>query len=100
MIRRSSFQAERSINVLREQHRSPQSFGCRSRVSCMEKELWQLSGSDLGNGYSTGTFTPVDVFESVLSRIQKVNPSINAFVTIDEPGARRSAEESAKRWQT
>jgi aspartyl-tRNA(Asn)/glutamyl-tRNA(Gln) amidotransferase subunit A len=66
----------------------------------MEKELWQLPGSDLGNGYSTGKFTPVDVFESVFSRIQKVNPSINAFVTIDEQGARRAAAESARRWQT
>ena len=31
----------------------------------MAKELWQLSASELGNGYSTGDFTPVDVFESV-----------------------------------
>ena len=66
----------------------------------MEKELWQLPASDLGNGYSTGELTPVDVFESIFSRIEKVNPSINAFVTIDEEGARRSAEESARRWQT
>jgi aspartyl-tRNA(Asn)/glutamyl-tRNA(Gln) amidotransferase subunit A len=66
----------------------------------MAKELWRLPASDLGNSYSTGEFTPVDVFESVFSRIEKVNPSINAFVTIDERGARRSAEESAKRWQT
>src|ERR1700739_3691722 len=100
MIQRSSFQAALSTNVLREKHRSRQSFGSKSRVSRMEKELWQLPGSDLGHGYSTGKFTPVDVFESVFSRIQKVNPSINAFVTIDEQGARRSAEESARRWQT
>ena len=66
----------------------------------MAKELWQLPASELGNGYSAGRFTPVDVFESVFSRIEKVNPSINAFVTIDEQAARRSAEESAKRWQT
>ncbi|HEY4815206.1 MAG TPA: amidase [Chthoniobacterales bacterium] len=66
----------------------------------MAKELWQLSASELGNGYSTGDFTPVDVFESVVSRIEKVNPGINAFVTIDKAGARDSAEQSAKRWQT
>jgi aspartyl-tRNA(Asn)/glutamyl-tRNA(Gln) amidotransferase subunit A len=77
--------------------------GDRSGVSPgfgMAKELWQLSASELGDGYSTGEFTPVDVFESVFSRIEKVNPSINAFVTIDEQAARRSTEESAKRWQT
>jgi aspartyl-tRNA(Asn)/glutamyl-tRNA(Gln) amidotransferase subunit A len=67
---------------------------------CMAKELWQLPGLELGNGYSTGDFTPVDVFESVVSRIEKVNPSINALVTIDEQAARKSAEQSAKRWQT
>jgi aspartyl-tRNA(Asn)/glutamyl-tRNA(Gln) amidotransferase subunit A len=66
----------------------------------MAKELWQLSASELGDGYSTGEFTPVEVFESVFSRIEKVNPSINAFVTVDKAGARDSAEQSAKRWQT
>jgi Asp-tRNA(Asn)/Glu-tRNA(Gln) amidotransferase A subunit family amidase len=65
----------------------------------MAKELWQLPAAELGAGYSAGEFTPVDVFESVFRRIEKVNPSINAFVTIDEQAARRSAEESAKRWQ-
>jgi aspartyl-tRNA(Asn)/glutamyl-tRNA(Gln) amidotransferase subunit A len=65
----------------------------------MAKELWQLPATELGSGYSAGAFTPVDVCESVFRRLDKVNPSINAFVTIDEQTARRSAEESAKRWQ-
>src|ERR1700756_1161635 len=100
MIRRSLFQAALSINARREKHPSLRLLRCEPRPICMAKELWQLPASELGAGYSAGEFTPVDVFELVFRRIEKVNPSINAFVTIDEQAARRSAEESAKRWQT
>src|ERR1700678_72183 len=101
MTPRSLFRAVLSINARPEKLRSPRLFRCnRSWMISMAKELWQLSASELGDGYSTCEFTPVDVFESVFSRIEKVNPSINAFVTIDKAGALDSAEQSAKRWQT
>jgi aspartyl-tRNA(Asn)/glutamyl-tRNA(Gln) amidotransferase subunit A len=64
----------------------------------MAKEFWQLSASELGKGYSTGKFTPLEVCESVFSRIEQINPKINALVTIDHAGARESAEQSTKRW--
>jgi aspartyl-tRNA(Asn)/glutamyl-tRNA(Gln) amidotransferase subunit A len=66
----------------------------------MGKELWQRSGVELGAAYASGEYTPVDVLEAVLQRIERVNPIINAFVTLDSAGARQSAEASAKRWQT
>jgi aspartyl-tRNA(Asn)/glutamyl-tRNA(Gln) amidotransferase subunit A len=66
----------------------------------MAKELWQKSGVELGAAYATGECTPVDVLGAVLQRIERVNPRINAFVTLDSAGARLSAEASAKRWQT
>src|ERR1700757_4004298 len=100
MIRPSLFRAALSTNARREKHRSLRLLRCKPRAICMAKELWQLPASALGAGYSAGEFAPVDVFESVFRRIEKVNPSVNAFVTIDEQGARRSAEESTKRWQT
>src|SRR6201993_192025 len=100
MIRPSLFRAALSTNARREKHRSLRLLRCKPRAICMAKELWQLPAAELGAGYSAGEFTPVDVFESVFRRIEKVNPSVNAFVTIDEQGARRSAEESTKRWQT
>src|SRR6266481_1461134 len=66
----------------------------------MAKELWQRSGVELGAAYASGEYTPVDVLEAVLQRIERVNPIINAFVSLDSAGARQSAEASAKRWQT
>jgi aspartyl-tRNA(Asn)/glutamyl-tRNA(Gln) amidotransferase subunit A len=66
----------------------------------MAKELWQRSGAELGAAYADGECTPVDVLEAVLQRIERINPIINAFVTLDSAGARQSAEASAKRWQT
>jgi aspartyl-tRNA(Asn)/glutamyl-tRNA(Gln) amidotransferase subunit A len=66
----------------------------------MAKELWQRSGAELGASYARKECTPVDVIESIYRRIEKVNPRINAFVTLNSEGARQSAEASAKRWQT
>jgi aspartyl-tRNA(Asn)/glutamyl-tRNA(Gln) amidotransferase subunit A len=65
----------------------------------MEKELWQRSGVELTMAYRSGECTPVDVVETVLQRIERINSKLNAFVTLDPAGARQAAEESAKRWQ-
>ncbi len=65
----------------------------------MAKELWQKSAVELGEAYGKDECTPVDVLDAVLRRIERVNPVINAFVTLDLSGARQSAEASAKRWQ-
>jgi len=45
----------------------------------------------------TGSLSPVDVVETYLDRAKKLNPKINAFITIAEEHARRSAEELEKR---
>jgi aspartyl-tRNA(Asn)/glutamyl-tRNA(Gln) amidotransferase subunit A len=66
----------------------------------MAEELWQKSGAELGAAYGRGKCTPLDVLEVILQRMEKVNPRINAFVTLDSTGARQSAEASTKRWQT
>jgi aspartyl-tRNA(Asn)/glutamyl-tRNA(Gln) amidotransferase subunit A len=66
----------------------------------MAKELWQRSVAELGEAYGKGECTPVDVLDAVIQRIERVNPVINAFVTLDSTGARQAAEASTKRWQT
>ncbi|MBV9968872.1 MAG: amidase [Xanthobacteraceae bacterium] len=48
--------------------------------------------------YAAGV-SPVDVVQSTLVRIRDVNPRLNAVVTLDEAGALRSAEMSARRWK-
>jgi aspartyl-tRNA(Asn)/glutamyl-tRNA(Gln) amidotransferase subunit A len=62
--------------------------------------LWELSAADLIAGYAGGTFTPRDALDSVLARIEKTNPRINAIVTLDSVGARAAAAASTTRWRT
>lgn len=61
--------------------------------------LWKLTAADLVAGYAAGTFTPRDALESVLARIDAVNPQINAIVTMDVAGARTAADTSGARWR-
>ena len=68
--------------------------GDRARMN-----LWELSAADLSTGYAAGTFTPRDALESILARIEAVNPRINAIVTMDIAAARAAADASAARWQ-
>ncbi|MEI9815129.1 MAG: amidase [Acidobacteriota bacterium] len=62
-----------------------------------ERPLWALNATELVSGYRAARFTPDEVIESVLMRINEVNPLVNALVTIDAEGARRAAVESTKR---
>jgi aspartyl-tRNA(Asn)/glutamyl-tRNA(Gln) amidotransferase subunit A len=64
----------------------------------MSDQLWKKSISEISGGYRTGEFTPIDLLESILDRIDAVNPVINAIVTLDRQGARQAAEASLKRW--
>jgi aspartyl-tRNA(Asn)/glutamyl-tRNA(Gln) amidotransferase subunit A len=61
--------------------------------------LWQVDAGGLAFGYRTGAFSPVDVLDSVLARIDTVNPLLNAFVARDDDAARTAARVSARRWQ-
>jgi aspartyl-tRNA(Asn)/glutamyl-tRNA(Gln) amidotransferase subunit A len=61
--------------------------------------LWEASAVELVAGYGSGAFSPRDALESVLARIDAVNPIINAVVTLDIAGARRAADASTARWR-
>src|SRR5580692_8673769 len=60
--------------------------------------LWRLSATNLFAGYASRDFSPVEVLDSVLERLDEINPRINAVVTLDRQGARVAAEASEKRW--
>ena len=49
------------------------------------RPLWALNATELVSGYMAARFTPLDVIESVLERIDGVNPLVNAVVTSDVP---------------
>ena len=65
----------------------------------MSTELWQKSASELTTGYASGHWSPVEVVDAILERIEKVNPLINAIVTLDSEGARAAAKASEARWK-
>jgi aspartyl-tRNA(Asn)/glutamyl-tRNA(Gln) amidotransferase subunit A len=65
----------------------------------MPTELWQKSASDLTLGYASGEWSPVEVIDAIFERVEKVNPLINAIVTIDFEGARVAAKASDTRWK-
>lgn len=58
-----------------------------------------LSASTLTTSYARGTLSPVEYVDSMLKRSAKVQPSLNAFVLVDEDRARAAARESEKRWR-
>lgn len=60
--------------------------------------LWRLDAARLTQGYRAGEFTPVQVLEACLSRINTWQPLARPMVMVDEAGARAAAEASAARW--
>ena len=63
----------------------------------MSEELCWKSAAELADLYRRRETSPVEVVEAVLDRLEKVNPEINAFVTITADEARNSARLAEKR---
>jgi aspartyl-tRNA(Asn)/glutamyl-tRNA(Gln) amidotransferase subunit A len=63
-----------------------------------DRPLWSFSAADLAAAYAHG-LSPRSALDATLARIREVNPKLNAIVALDEAGASRAAEESARRWQ-
>ena len=63
-----------------------------------DEEICFLSALELGAAYRARTLTPSEVTEAVLRQIERVNPPVNAFVTITADIARAGARESDRRF--
>ena len=50
-----------------------------------------MSAASLARGIRERKFSPVEVMDATLARIEKRNPSLNAFVFLDAEGARKTA---------
>ena len=57
-------------------------------------ELTSLSAVEMAAGIQRRKFSPVDLVEAHLSRIDHLNPRLNAFVTVDREGARKAAKDA------
>lgn len=63
-----------------------------------ERELWQFSATELLAGYGARRFTPSDVLNAVLRRIDAVDPGLNAFLALDKDRARQEAGRADAAW--
>ncbi len=64
-----------------------------------DHSLAWLSASQLSTLYARRELSPVDAVEAMLARAAALQPHLNAFVLIDEAGARAAAKASQARWQ-
>src|SRR5260370_11262274 len=64
-----------------------------------DRSLAWLSASQLTALFARRELSPVDAVEAMLARAAKLQPHLNAFVLIDEAGARAAAQASQERWQ-
>ena len=58
-----------------------------------------LSASALTTSYRRGLVSPVEYVEAMLKHSSRVQPSLNAYVLVDEERARAAARESERRWR-
>jgi len=58
----------------------------------MTHDLCWLSATELAALIRTKKVSPVEVVDAVLARIEKINPQINAYVTLTADAARREAK--------
>jgi len=58
-----------------------------------------LSLTALTAAFRTGDADPVEAVDAALDRIERLNPSLNAFVSVDAPGARLAAKAARDRYR-
>jgi aspartyl-tRNA(Asn)/glutamyl-tRNA(Gln) amidotransferase subunit A len=62
-------------------------------------ELCDLTAGELLNGYRSGSFAPIDVIESVIARIEALEPRLHATYAFEPDKARVVAKASLQRWR-
>ena len=65
----------------------------------MSELVWKPA-TELARLYRSGELSPAEVVEAVLDRLDTVNPSINAFVTVTADQARKQAKEAEARFRS
>jgi aspartyl-tRNA(Asn)/glutamyl-tRNA(Gln) amidotransferase subunit A len=62
-------------------------------------DLTGLTATELSSLYQSGTVSPVTVAEQVLAKIERLNPTLNAFCFTDPDTTLKQAQHSEHRWQ-
>jgi Asp-tRNA(Asn)/Glu-tRNA(Gln) amidotransferase A subunit family amidase len=61
-------------------------------------DFWRLSATELLTGYEHRAFSPVEVTQQLLDRIDRLNGRLNAFLVVDHDGALKSARAAEALW--
>ena len=64
----------------------------------MDDDLAFMTAHDMVERYRAKTLSPVEVVEAALDRIERLEPTLNAFQHLDPESARDAARASAARW--
>src|SRR5438128_6582734 len=79
-------------------------FGSTLQGSPQRKDLAFLSISELSELIRTRKTSPVEITQTILERIEKLNPALNAYITITPDLAMKAAQEAEteirrKKWR-
>ncbi len=61
------------------------------------KEYWKLSYSEIKKGLNSAEFTPMDLIQSLLSRIEAEDSKVKAFLSLEKEIILKAAAESTER---
>jgi aspartyl-tRNA(Asn)/glutamyl-tRNA(Gln) amidotransferase subunit A len=64
------------------------------------RDLTELSSAGLLDGYRTKSFSPVEVVDACVARIDAIDDRLHAVMTMVTAEARRAAHESEARWRS
>ncbi|MGH8239368.1 MAG: amidase [Steroidobacteraceae bacterium] len=65
----------------------------------MSSGFWRLSATQLLEGYARRDFSPVEVFEECLQRIERLNPLLRAYLAVNTEDGRRAALTAERVWR-
>jgi len=65
------------------------------RNSMDSEDLFTLDAWSLGKRYDQGEVSPIEVLEALLTRIERVDPLLHAFITVTAEAARAEAQGAA-----
>lgn len=65
----------------------------------MNSGFWRLSATQLLAGYARRDFSPAEVFEEYLQRIERLNPILHAYLALNIEDGRRAALAAERAWR-
>jgi len=62
--------------------------------------FWRFSAAQLLAGYARREFSPVEVLDELLERVERLNPLLRAYLALNDEDARRAAVNAERAWRS